>query len=397
MPHLGQLLCAPYVKQAEELEKQSEALNQRLSHIQDINERLTYMLRALTEGIFAIDPDSTITFWSNGLEKITGVSFEQALGKKYTHFFSAVGAVEFEPVSKVLEEKRGVEIEIEYQKRQAKSSQAQQSSDTTSNQVIPLKLKYLPMQKEKGQLVGMVVEVQDLTERKQYEDMQLDFVSIVTHELRTPATSIKGYLSLLLDEGEGLTDEQKTFIRRAYISNERQIHTIESLLTVSKIEQQKFVPNLQELQVEVVVADMIKYAQDDVHAKGLELRVHYPQFALPKVWADMSYVRQIVYVLLANAIKFTEKGSVEVRFRDDTSAVTFFVSDTGSGIAPEFQERIFNRFSRGEHPLTEETQGIGLGLYSAKTMVEKMNGKIWVESDVGKGSTFYVSLPVVIK
>jgi len=395
MAGIGQLLCAPYVKQSKELKEQLDSLNRRFSHVQDINQRLTYMLRALTEGIFAVDPDGTLTFWSKGLEKLTGITFERALGKKYTHFFSNTENMPADPISKVIEEKQRFVIEIEYNRGSATTNVKEDSPHPKS--IIPLQMKFLPMFQEKGQLVGVVVEVVDLSERKRYEEMQLDFVSIVTHELRTPATSIKGYLSLLLDEGEGLTEEQKTFIRRAYISNERQIHTIESLLTVSKIEQQKFVPNLQDLQLETVVADMVKYVQDDARAKSLDLRVNYPQFTLPKVWADMSYVRQIVYVLLSNATKFTEKGFIEVGFRDDTAAVVFYVKDSGSGIAPEAQGRIFQRFSRGEHPLTEESQGIGLGLYSAKMMAEKMNGKIWVESQEGKGSMFYVSLPVVNK
>lgn len=395
MAGIGQLFCAPYVKQAKDLKDQLDAVNRRFAHVQDINERLTYMLRALTEGIFAVDPDGTLTFWSKGLEKLTGITFERALGKKYTHFFNNTTNLPDDPISKVIEEKQRLVIEVEYNRSSANATT--EESSTNHKAVLPLQMKFLPMFKEKGQLVGVIVEVIDLSERKRYEEMQLDFVSIVTHELRTPATSIKGYLSLLLDEGEGLSEEQKTFIRRAYISNERQIHTIESLLTVSKIEQQKFVPNLQDLQIETVVADMVKYVQDDVRAKSLDLRVNYPQFTLPKVWADMSYVRQIVYVLLSNAIKFTEKGFVEVGFRDDTAAVVFYVKDSGSGIAPEAQGRIFQRFSRGEHPLTEESQGIGLGLYSAKMMAEKMNGKIWVESEVNKGSTFYVSLPIVMQ
>lgn len=395
MAGIGQLLCAPYVKQSKELKEQLDAMNRRFAHVQDINERLTYMLRALTEGIFAVDPDGTLTFWSKGLEKLTGITFERALGKKYTHFFNKTANLADDPISKVLEEKQRLVVEVEYSK--ARPEEAPDSESSRKEGTLPLQMRFLPMFKENGQLVGVVVEVIDLSERKQYEEMQLDFVSIVTHELRTPATSIKGYLSLLLDEAEGLSEEQKTFIRRAYISNERQIHTIESLLTVSKIEQQKFVPNLQDLQIETVVADMVKYVQDDARAKNLDLRVKYPQFTLPKVWADMSYVRQIVYVLLSNAIKYTEEGFAEVGFRDDTGAVVFYVKDSGSGISPDAQERIFQRFSRGEHPLTEESQGIGLGLYSAKMMAEKMNGKIWVESIVNKGSTFYVSLPVVDK
>jgi len=395
MAGLGQLFCAPYVKQSKDLKDQLDSVNKRFAHVQDINERLTYMLRALTEGIFAVDPDGTLTFWSKGLEKLTGITFERALGKKYTHFFNSSTNLPDDPISKVIEDKQRLVVELEYKRPTAGT--ATEQDEQRKKSVIPLQMKFLPMFKETGQLVGVVVEVVDLSERKRYEEMQLDFVSIVTHELRTPATSIKGYLSLLLDEGEGLSEEQKTFIRRAYISNERQIHTIESLLTVSKIEQQKFVPNLQDLQIETVVADMVKYVQDDVRAKSLDLRVNYPQFTLPKVWADMSYVRQIVYVLLSNAIKFTEKGFVEVGFRDDTGEVVFYVKDTGSGISPEAQGRIFQRFSRGEHPLTEESQGIGLGLYSAKMMAEKMNGKIWVESEVNKGSTFHVSLPIVMQ
>ena len=86
MAGLGQLLCAPYIHKSNELQEQLDTVTKRLSHVQNINERLTYMLRALTEGIFSIDPDGTITFWSRGLEKLTSITYERALGKKYSHF-----------------------------------------------------------------------------------------------------------------------------------------------------------------------------------------------------------------------------------------------------------------------------------------------------------------------
>ncbi|MCA9390362.1 PAS domain-containing sensor histidine kinase [candidate division WWE3 bacterium] len=390
MPVLGQLFCGPQLKKISDLEEELNNLKSRYQQLQKYNERLTLTVRTISQGVFSIDLEGRVDYWSRGMELLTGISKEEAVGKNYEHLFTTLKTKEENPMMKIIEGERKLEYEIDY--TITKPNNSEDSKELTGT-VVPLSLSFLPMKNDLSNLIGIVVEVQNLKQRKDYEEMQLDFVAVVTHELRTPATSIKGYLSLLLDEGSNLSEEQKKFLRRAYISNERQIHTIESLLTVSKIEHEFLKPELDSVQIEAIVAETTKFIREDVQNKGLELRLNYPQFGLPKILADVSYLRQIIYVILSNAVKFTESGYVEVSFTEETETVTIHIKDTGSGIDQEMQGKIFDRFTRGERPFTEDTQGIGLGLYTAKAMVENMGGKIWVESTLGEGSTFSVSFP----
>lgn len=381
-----------------DLQGQVAQLERRLAQEKRKTHQLIYMLKALSEGIFAIAEDGTISFWSYGLEQLLGVSYEQALGKQYLHFFPGIAKLDFDPFKRIYAEQQKIVIETGFARKEriATADTAVGGVDEYVTSMVPIEISFSPMFTDDGKTVaGVLAEVENIGDRKNIEKMQLDFVSIITHELRTPATNIKGYLSLLLNEDIALSEEHQKFIRRAYVSNERLIHTIESLLTVSKIEEQSFVPELEAVQMETIAAEMSQYFTDDVRAKGLGMRVSYPQYTLPKVWADASYVRQIMYVLLSNAVKFTNAGEVVVGFKDEGNVVSFTVKDTGVGIPDDKKDTLFKRFSRTEHVLTEETQGIGLGLYSAKMMAEKMNGKIFYESVVGQGSIFTVSLPIV--
>lgn len=382
----GQLFCRPQVRKIADLENQNAVLQSRVDNITETNKKLIFMVKALTQGIFTIDMEKRIDFWSHGLETMLSIPYELAVGKTYSHFFPGLAEAQIDPFTQILEGNNKVTVELTFEVKATNQSQA--------SNTIPIALVFVAMKNDLGNLIGIVAEVKDLNEQKRYEEMQLDFVSIVTHELRTPATSIKGYLSLLLDEGQNLTEEQKQFLRRAYISNERQIHTIESIVTVSRIENEVLKPEPEATQLEPLVAEVAKFIRDDAKNKGLEVRLNYPQFALPKVSVDPTFIRQVVYALLSNAVKFTEAGFIEVSFSQENNAVTMIVKDTGSGIDAEMQHKIFERFSRGERPFTESTQGLGLGLYTTKAMVESMHGTIRVESEVGRGSTFYVTLPV---
>lgn len=396
MPVLGQLIH-PQKQKLEQVQNELNALHSRYQQLYQQNEQLRFLLRTITQGVFTLDLSGKVDYWSRGMELLTGIDEGKALGKGYEHLFPAMQKQKINPLARIIEGERKVEIEISYtvatKLTQDVPVQAEAEGEHNIGDEIPLVLSFLPVKNDLTNLVGIVVEVQNLKDRKAFEEMQLDFVAVVTHELRTPATSIKGYLSLILDEGGNLTEEQKKFLRRAYISNERQIHTIESLLTVSRIEHEFLKPDLDAFQLEPIVAETTRFVREDALNKKLELRLGYPPFTLPKVMADQSYVRQVVYVLLSNAIKFTETGYIELGFREDTNMITFYVKDTGSGIEPHMHDSIFQRFTRGERPFTEDTQGIGLGLYTAKAMVEKMNGTISIESELGKGSIFFVSLP----
>jgi len=243
-------------------------------------------------------------------------------------------------------------------------------------------------------LVGGLAEVRDLTEKKRLEQMQLDFAAIVSHELRTPISSIKGYLDIVIREADNLSPEHRQFLERAYLSNERQAKTIEKLLALSDLERGNIEVHLEMVDVGGVISQIVAELKPEAQNKGLYLRFQFAKFAVPPVRADEELLHNVIVNLIDNAIKYTSEGGVDVKLSSNPQEVVISVSDTGPGIPAEMLGRVFEKFVRGEHSLTETTQGSGLGLYLARRFVELMGGKISVQSKEGQGSTFSVSLPV---
>lgn len=347
-----------------------------------IKDKLLAILQTQQTATFAVEPNGVIFFWSKGAERLTGVSFAYALGKIYSrvvklHLPPTQPAAA--PLAELLTQRRTVKIEGELAKDEKKS---------------PVSLTFTPLFNPKQEILGAVVEMVDISEEKRLEQMKLDFVSIVSHELRTPITNIKAYLDVVLQEANYLTAEHRQFLERAFWSNERQLETIEALLNISKIEQGTVKVDLNPIRLEDVISGVVAEWEEQARLKGLGLKFIYPHLTLPQVVADRDRVREVLTNLVSNGIKYTQKGSVAITMTQKGKELVVSVTDTGPGIPEELKPRLFQRFSRGERSLTEETPGTGLGLYIAKSFTELMNGKIWFESKVGRGSTFSFSLPI---
>jgi len=222
------------------------------------------------------------------------------------------------------------------------------------------------------------------------EQAHLDFISTVSHELRTPLTSIRGFADTLLTSYDKLSDEQREkFLHIIKDQSNRLIKLVENLLTVSKMQSNK------ELMVYKTV-DVIPLIEACILIVKPQYKTHkyVTDFDknLPKILVDTDKFQQILINLIDNASKYsTENSTVYIKaaqnYKDNTVSIS--VKDEGVGIAPENINKIFNKFSRIDSPLTRKIQGNGLGLYITKTLTEKMNGKISAESS-DKGSTFTV-------
>lgn len=234
-------------------------------------------------------------------------------------------------------------------------------------------------------------------ELKKLDESKTEFLSLASHQLRTPLSAIKGYLSMILEGDYGkLHPETEMAIRSVYESNERLIKIVDDLLNVARIEAGKLeynpVPaNLEEL-IKSVIAEMKLIAE----RKNLKLK--YSSGKIPKFSFDPNRIREVITNLIDNAIKYTEKGEINVKTEllSSKKEVKVEVKDTGIGISPEKMSSLFQWFSRGKGAYRLETGGFGLGLYIAKKIIEKAGGKIWAESEgKGKGSTFIFTLPIV--
>lgn len=223
-----------------------------------------------------------------------------------------------------------------------------------------------------------------------------EFVSIVSHQLRTPVTAIKGYSSLILENSYGEVPQSiRDPIEKIFISSERLAVMINDFLNISKIEQGTMTYNFSSVDLGKMLRELI----DEFHAaagkKKIDLTLSIPENESFHVTADEGKIRQILSNLIDNAIKYTPMGKVHVSIEHspDRTKVIVKVTDSGIGLSHEDIQHLFGKFARGAHGQKVFTDGSGLGLYVAKKMLEAHKGKIWVDSPgVGKGSTFAIEL-----
>ena len=240
---------------------------------------------------------------------------------------------------------------------------------------------------------GVVWTLRDITERARLEQAKSDFVATASHELRSPLTSIKGFIELLeATDSENLTARQREFIHIALQSTDRLVELVNDLLDIARIEAGQFEIHPRSIDLRDTVEEVAALMAPRIEAKRqrLDVQIHDPR---PPALADPARVRQIVTNLVTNAHLYTpEEGSVTLRLSGDGQATTITVADTGPGIAPDELRRLFDRFYRGSAD-GRKSPGTGLGLAIVKSLVDLHGGTIDVQSAVGRGTTFTVRLP----
>jgi len=225
--------------------------------------------------------------------------------------------------------------------------------------------------------------------------LKSEFVSVVSHQLRSPLSNLKWATELLMSgKITKVSEKQSEYFKILKENNDRMQNLISDLLTVSRIEQGRLPLQKKEISLLDLVKEIIKGL--DVFAKASNVEVVFqPKDSLPKVLADPSQARLVIENILDNAIRYTkEKGKVEVTLTKKGKNLYFEVKDKGVGIPQEEQKYIFQKFFRSENVLRHQTEGSGLGLYIAKSIIEKSGGKIGFRSQENVGSTFWFSLPI---
>lgn len=235
-------------------------------------------------------------------------------------------------------------------------------------------------------------------ELKRLDESKSEFLSISSHQLRTPLTIIKGYSSMLMEGNFGkLSKPVKDSVSKIFISTERLIGLVESLLNISRIEAGRIDFTIESVDLTAITKSMVNDFQEKAKARKLKLAFQSKE-KMPKVLADAQKIKDVVSNLLDNAIKYTKKGEIMVGLHQEGQSVVFTSQDTGIGLDVDDIGRLFNKFTRGKDSSKVNTEGTGLGLYYARVLVENMGGRIWVESPgKDKGSKFSFSLPLADK
>ena len=233
---------------------------------------------------------------------------------------------------------------------------------------------------------------------RELDRMKSEFVSVASHQLRTPLTATKGYISMILEGSYGdLSENVRVALNKVYASNERLVRIVNDLLDLSRIESGKFEYTFSKISLPNLLESAVRELNISAEIKNLRILWKIP--ANPErftVSADEEKLRQTFLNLLDNAIKYTLKGHIEIKIVEDSRPgyIRISIKDTGIGISPDEQKKLFEQFVRGKGGSHVSASGSGIGLYIAKKIVDDHHGHIWAESEgPGKGSTFIVTLP----
>ncbi|MBI2315002.1 PAS domain-containing protein [Candidatus Daviesbacteria bacterium] len=385
-------------KELEEVNKQLQSerdqieiqVQQRTQELKAERNKISVTLAGIVDAVIVVDLNHNIIIFNKAAEKLTGFQLSEVLGKPINQIIKIFDKNTELPPSTFCPVSSDDFEGIVYSK---------EDLILTGLKGKQTYINLLASQIEEGRDVnlGCILTLYDISKEKQLEEMRLDFVSMAVHELRTPLTSIKGYLYIYLrDYKKALDSKQNSLLSRINISTQRLVSLVENLLNVTRIEKGTLTLNLQPIDwvqnINEVIAEIIDQAQD----KNIELNFTEPTKPLSHILADKFRINEVLANLLANAVNYTrQEGKVTVWIEEKGSEVITHITDNGPGIPKEAIPHLFTKFFRVSGSLEQGSKGTGLGLYIAKSIVEIHKGKIWAESEFGKGSTFSFSLPIV--
>jgi PAS domain S-box-containing protein len=339
--------------------------------------RLETILASMGEGVIVTDPLYNILLVNTAAETLLGFQREDVIGKNG----DLVLPIKQTEIVPILEN--------------ASASHASTSIVRKfRNKVLSILIS--PIRDENGQPFGAVSLLRDITEQAAIEEMKTDFISIVSHELRTPLTPIKGYIDLIIEGDAGeITEEQSNYLKIVQSNTDRLVALVNDLLDISRIEAGKIELEIKPVNMLEVIQEVVSFHRRQIERKALSITLDVPA-KLPWVKADRSRITQVLSNLITNAYKYTPSGgALSISAVADGDFLEVIVADTGVGISREDQKKLFTKFFRVDSPSVRDTSGTGLGLAISKSIVEKHEGEIWVESQLGKGSAFHFTLPLV--
>jgi PAS domain S-box-containing protein len=342
------------------------------------------ILEGIADGVMVADAQGNVILLNAAAQEILGMSREEIAGRPIHELSGLYGA----------EGDTWLALTKEWaQALPAKGEPTSfESQFKTEEKVVSVHMAPVLMRDE---FLGTVSVFRDITREVAVDRMKSELISTVSHQLRTPMTSIKGYTDLLYLETAGeINKAQRRFLSIIKSNADRLALLANDLLDISRIETGRIRLNPELIHMSAIIGEIAASLRGQIEGTDLSLKLDIPE-GLPPIYGDRDRVTQILTNLIDNARHYTPAGgqiTISAQVRGDFLQVS--VADTGIGIAPEDQEKIFDRFYRADHPLVQEVAGTGLGLSIVKSFVEMHGGKIWVESEPGRGSTFSFTLPL---
>jgi len=399
--HVNRLPLA--VKSAIKKKKMLKATIEAQQKLHENEKKFRALYESATDGVIGIDSKGRITLWNPAAEKMFGFGFKEVSGKDlhkliaskkfYKQFFSAFqkftrtgeGRILGKPMEVPAKRKDGIEFPVEFS-----LSKFRWQGEWQATAII----------RDISERKKREAELVEAKEKAQESDrLKSVFLANMSHEIRTPMNGIIGFVDLLR-QGNLSHEEEEEYLGLILSSSKHLLTIINDILEIARIEvgQVSVKPvsfNLKKLLKETYE---VFYARTAIENKNISLLWEKSANLPGNIISDPVRIKQVLYNLLSNALKFTREGSIRFGAEEKQQGLlSFYVADTGIGIEPAFQEKIFDRFQQVEGKLTREYGGTGLGLSISKGIVEKLGGKISLKSKPGKGSTFFFTIPFISK
>lgn len=343
--------------------------------------------------VIITDANGIIVFANSTAEKNTGFSFEEMKGNTPRLWGGLMSPKFYQNLWLKKHESGGFDGEIINRRK--------------NGEVYYVVAHITPIKNDQGTVIGYIGTEEDITKEKQIDRAKTEFISLASHQLRTPLSTINWYCEMLLagDAGE-ITPEQRNFVQQAYDGSQRMSKLVNALLNVSRIETGTYMVDPQEIDIVMLTQEVLAESKPQIEEKKLQVQLQSD--TIPKILLDQNLMTIILQNLLTNAIKYTpHEGQIDIIIKQlkknqplgtellKQDSLLIQVTDTGMGIPDSQKNHIFEKLFRADNVRRSNTDGTGLGLYLIKSLIEHSNGKVWFITEEGKGSTFYVLLPLV--
>jgi len=377
-------------ERTKELEESENKLKESLSKA----EELSSIVRDANEPIFSQSLDGVVLSWNSGAEDFFGYTADEMIGNSIEVTIPENRYDEIENIKKIITSGKKID---HYQTMRKKK-------DGT---LVDVAISVSPIKDLEGSVTGVSVVLLDITKEKEVDKAKTEFVSIASHQFRTPLSSMSWYIEMLLAGDAGkINEEQKKYLEEISIGNKRMVNLVDDLLSVSRLDMGEFVLDISQFNLINMLESVLKELSPQILRKKLVIEKMCDE-NLPQFLADEKLMRMIFQNLLSNAVKYTPAGgTIKVnllkvgkgkKFGGKTmeeESLAFSVSDPGVGIPTYQQGKVFSKLFRADNIKESEPEGTGLGLYVVKSVADQSGGFVWFKSEENKGSIFYVSFPI---
>lgn len=350
--------------------------------------RVDSIISGMKDGIIVYDQDFIVRLFNSGAENIFNLRAGEIIGKKLSP--ESARDPKLEVLTKIIFQSLAPQVV-----RQSAENEYPQTADLSFTEPsLELRVTTDRIHDERGNITGFLKIVRDQTREIELLKSKSEFITVAAHQLRTPLSALNWSFQSL--SKENLNDSQKELVQTGLGASANLLKIVEDLLNVAKIEEGKFGYNFQEINLAVFLQELVGQSLSVAKAYGVKVYMEPAQEQFLMVNVDAERISLAVANLLENAIKYNvPNGKVVLSIERQAGApyLQVNVSDTGLGMSKETMDKLFTKFFRGENAVAKETDGSGLGLYMVKNIIRRHGGKIWVESELNRGTTFHFTLP----